>query len=1269
MRKSYLMLMTLLFTLLGTGSASAAYTAELVPEMFKAWSSDQPGATEVSNPDPEPKNNANFGVEYNLYKEVGAYGCIYGNSSVYYLWYADLTGTKTINFVGTPGMSVRLMLNREPYVEGGAGDADGGAYVEIIQKLGSDGTLTIDLSANEALANAGYIHLNAIKVPAGGTAGTMREMTINGDVKPVTGWIPLVKNSDFEGDDLSSFPVSYDGPNNGNTAPDLPEFVAGGGKDGSRCVKVTSHDAPTETWHTQFYIKLDEPIKAQSNTSWRIRMDIKADEAQNVTTSAQADPRVWKGGFIEEFTVTQEWKTYEFSGIFNAADYDLGSVAFDLNNVGGSPGGPNTFYFDNVYFDYWVEPSSLLSLKGEFYQDAIRVNFGGENNIPELVTASGQNQIVFPNENVKVTINGEETILTSAEGRPDGNLWIFIEEPLGGAQDENDEVLISFTNPEDPALQVLMTTGKNAGEPAPSFTDLKATYAEDDVITQAFSYLYGSPSLVSADPEDGSFNLPKDLKTFKFLFDQPVDCSGISATLGKEKLKIVGGEDFVKELVLERTGSGELTGEYVLSLNNVMGKSGIGDPYEHEFHISFGPVTIDPNDQPEMIIPVDYFNNCADNTIPEGYFVYYPNTEWRVPTGNYSSGARMFSFGGDFTKALYVREGYAQYGTTEDERMSLTEANPEIGTHYEDHLLSLKAGKRYNITFNTARWKSSGEWTKFEILDDYDEVVFGPEIIQNNPDVNGAQGSSVSKSTVSNFNFVPELDGNYRLRWTACDASGNQGFNEILLANVQMQYLPSTLGASELLKLDEALEKAKNILGESADERYAGAAYTALDQLINGIEAAKASYTAPSVVNKAIADLTAASEALSNHHKNCDTYDPLPGRAQEMVDQWAETKFANTDLFKFLQSVAEKYEGKVLTDDAELLVAIDELNGTINQINEMFTTGHSAVGDWSSTRTGYAVLFDRLLWGIETLQALGVAEDDAIITEANAVLGDDDEMAERLELRIKKELYSQLKEANNTLFDPTQTVDEETGEVEYGDVPSYDMTVFVKNPTLYKISDGNGYQEGAVPGWDVIDGRGFSTGWNTYGSAKVPVDVMFSNWGGSFTVSQTISDLPAGVYTLQGAYGERMSEDEAPNALDGTYFYVKTSELAAMEDSLVVECPRIGQAFPALNCEITEVVIADGIVTLGVQAGNDSHVFFDKVAIKLTAPAENVDYGKLYEQVLAGIDETMAKNATTRAIEMYDLNGRRVAHAQRGITIVKRYMSDGTVRTQKVVIK
>ena len=98
----------------------------------------------------------------------------------------------------------------------------------------------------------------------------------------------------------------------------------------------------------------------------------------------------------------------------------------------------------------------------------------------------------------------------------------------------------------------------------------------------------------------------------------------------------------------------------------------------------------------------------------------------------------------------------------------------------------------------------------------------------------------------------------------------------------------------------------------------------------------------------------------------------------------------------------------------------------------------------------------------------------------------------------------------------------------------------------------------------------------------------------------------------------------------------------------------------------TDIVVTDGVLTLGVKWNNIAQMMFDRVKVLLAAPATDFNYKDAYE---TGIEGTEAAPVKVRAIQLYDLNGRRVLKAQKGITIVKKQMSDGTIRTEKVVVK
>ena len=130
MRKSYLFLFALMLTMLGVSDAMAQkiYKAELDASMFKAWTSHEPGASVTESPTYIFDGNHDiwYGCETNFYKQLEGGSVVFGNTNVYYLWYADLTGTKTFYAEGTPGLQLRVLMNRPEPIDPGS-DTHGGA--------------------------------------------------------------------------------------------------------------------------------------------------------------------------------------------------------------------------------------------------------------------------------------------------------------------------------------------------------------------------------------------------------------------------------------------------------------------------------------------------------------------------------------------------------------------------------------------------------------------------------------------------------------------------------------------------------------------------------------------------------------------------------------------------------------------------------------------------------------------------------------------------------------------------------------------------------------------------------------------------------------------------------------------------------------------------------------------------------------------------------------------------------------------------------------
>lgn len=1280
------MLLTLMLTMLGSASAFAAdQLVDLEAEMFKAWDSNLPGANVVADPEPEPKSNGSFGCAYELYNNLDLGSTVYGSPNVYYLWYADLTGTKTMTVTGTPGMKIRAMFNRVPYEEGGTGDADGGAYIEWIETIGEDGQAVFDFTTKEEIVAAGYIHLNAIKLPWSGDTGVIKAIQLYGSVKPVSGWVDMLNNGDLEGDDLESFPVSHNGPKNGDTANDRPEIVE---LNGVKCMKVTSDDLAvlgnTDTWSCQFFFKFNEML--EEGTQYRLVLDVCADQDATITTSAQGAPRAWHAGFMDGFAVTNEWRTIEYEGTVTADQANnggFGSVAFDLNNEPT----PINFYFKNAHFYIYKEKSPLGQFTAGYQNDVVCIDLGENTNMKQLIQAAGGKRVIFPIDCASVKVDGQPTTLFSVEGKDNNKLFVFIDE--GFSMEEDATVEVSFTNPADAAYHLTFTAGRFEGEDVPNWTDLLCPF--QDGLGENYTYLADIPELKSTDPEDGSFNLPTDMTTFKVTFMTKANAEKLTAKLGNDVLTVSPSEGFATEFTLTHSGT-IANGEHILLIDNVFPESDIlGDEHfgTYEVTLNFGPVVIDPNDQQEVIYTSDFDGSGLG---------------WIV---NADAGGMQPASSGSGCRLQHGKSGFAADVLYLAQRGTSTGGVALYGTE-SGYELTLKA-KTYHLTLDVAQWDAYDANKRYllaqvfpvdavdasdgHVLDE--AMVLAEETQKIEPEFNNSQDA-----THFDIAFTTPAEGNYVIRlvpFKSLNADGTMafgGYNDgCAIGNVKVEYIPNTVGGVETRLLNTALENAKSVMEGNAAERYAGADYDALLALIEKVEAEKAGYTAPSKYREMAAALDAAAQALKDHRAACDSYDTNIKKTCDIVRQVSaeedngkpneKRKFMATPLYAEVCALAEKYHATsgwqnvgteeepnsqlqysfdVLTDNEALATANAELSQKNLVADKMFTVGAST----SNGKSGYAALHERLRVGVATLIALGVPEDDSIIMRANNILGDDDDMAEEIKALVKAILYGELKNVDNKLFEEF-IVSENPLETS---TPTYDMTVFVKNPNVYAPEYST-----VVPGWVNISGNAY--GWSSWNandnhSSNTPYAEdcsLHPGWHAVANTEQTILDLPAGVYNITINANDNSGDD--PN---DSYVYVKTSSTPAVEEGaeLNMDVNFAGYSYVDNGNSTHEIVgieVTDGKLTIGCTWGNTSQAFFGDVRLALTAPAAGFDYASAYEEAIQGIETEVADNARVLGIEIYDLNGRRLANAQRGIQIVKKYMSNGTIRTEKVIIR
>lgn len=535
--------------------------------------------------------------------------------------------------------------------------------------------------------------------------------------------------------------------------------------------------------------------------------------------------------------------------------------------------------------------------------------------------------------------------------------------------------------------------------------------------------------------------------------------------------------------------------------------------------------------------------------------------------------------------------------------------------------------------------------------------------------------------TLKRTSDKPLADGEHKIAVTRVYAKENLGENDY--SSCEVNFSTGVQVSQDLL---DAIAAAQTVLDNTNSPRYAGTAYTNLANAIASYREKASTFTAPSAIDAAMIDLSNLTKALNAHKTLVDEYDAANQTVQDLALELAESKFNGTDLYQQLKALAERFAGKELTDDEELTAANGELKPMADLCANMFTEGESKNGD-----AGFKVLTDRIRRGVEALKVLGYDEEDPLIVEANKAISDDENIVNKIKAALTKKVYEGMK-TPDTFFPVLDVEETDEGLVEVKQ--TYDMSVFIKNPNMYSMLPKNGWSEENTPGWVATKGNpGFwGTGGDGWGNPRniegLPEDIAVTVYHAEAQVEQTITDLPAGIYTVSlfgtdwgnqlGDYDDETGTWSGKDALG--FVFAKTSETTEPAEgeaadrelnfaaTATIEAAKhhgLSEYSMDLEHKLTDITVTDGKLTIGFYYGNDSQYFFGDAKLTLTGAAAGFDYGKAIEEIASGIDQPAT--AKVRALQLYDLNGRRIVTAQKGIQIVKKMMSDGTVKTQKVI--
>lgn len=1026
---------------------------------------------------------------------------------------------------------------------------------------------------------------------------------------------------------------------------------------------------PTDEWHHVSFVAFNHGAKPYNdvlaNTSWMGGAIV----GDNVPES------LWAGAGIDD---SNKGKTYR--DFWNGT---IPEIYFAIINVYDA----GQFQIDDIV----IEEDKYFN-QATFNGNIIKLDFGYQTNIAALAQANKRGYQKLDVNQFKVVKNGAELEIASAEAQADGFVYLFLSE--GDAEGAT----ISYTPAEDSPLQYgADKRPSNSSDALPVYGfENEVTY--EDLSIEAEGHIGELPNLEASTPVDGAFDLDGNISEITLTFDITVDPEASVISLTDEDGNVTtltakaGADDKTLVIALpKKLADSNYTLDYEVANET-------GDATYDKITFNVGKFSFDPQQSTDVVFDAG-FENDNNGTVPTAGRLTFGGNVLNPGEGR-GSGARLFTDfaqGGDFTAALYSRDwdGDGQY---------------EVGLGEE--VVEIKNPGKYQLSFAWAQWKNGATMKEVTIFKVDEEGNEGDIVWQNEAaytgavDVNGGKGA-VSGAHKEAININIDEPGRYGFRF--------KGTGEWLLANVKFQYLPNLAGIDSKSNLWAALEPTYDFYYGTIDEnpRYDGEDYDNLKAVMDKYmddDAAPTNWAALGMhtaadYNVAIEEIKAALQGAKDYKDAVDVYDGLRiegGEVEQAILNNADEKVARLECYTILKETYETYKDKELTDKAEMQEASAIMKKNLNMVNNMkgvkYEGGNPGIG-----QSGIPALTHRVELAKKTIESMNAElseEDVEILNSVDEAISDDDLLAAKLmKIATAKYYTAMIDPAKKEKFFEAQ-YDEEGEEISNG---TYDFSFFLKNSNIYiqtaqeqiaqsleLVSDEEAehtvYQGAACPGWTFEDVQGWSTwstGWSDHKSADYPVEAMASNWNGSYTIKQSIENLPAGLYILKGGVSERDTYHE------DSYFFWQTSN---DDDIVMMSVPNAGQTFPNLNMssarinaffnegnEVTEdeegnpidpaedeyLEILDGKLTIGAHAStSDSHIFINNFAIYLVGGADNFDYKQAIE---TGIENVKSDKLVNVAV--YDLNGRQIVRAAKGVNIVKRTYGDGSVKVGKYLVK
>ena len=246
--------------------------------------------------------------------------------------------TMKVRASGSGSMGIGM---QDPSTYGGCGNFDDCAFTEEWSEYSSHCTVNAANAKRFIFsfgAFAGDIYLDDIQL-------YYKEENTGGGGQTGSYWMNVITNSDMTGSDFSNFIVREPG----KADAEGPGY-AGEGPDGGYCVKITSHDNPTNAWDTQFFITSSKTW--EGGEKYKISFDYKASQDATCSTQCHGAPGSYLHWQMLSPTpsFTTEWQHYELESTIPGEGDGMQTIAFNLNELGSA----TTYYFANIEWSYEI---------------------------------------------------------------------------------------------------------------------------------------------------------------------------------------------------------------------------------------------------------------------------------------------------------------------------------------------------------------------------------------------------------------------------------------------------------------------------------------------------------------------------------------------------------------------------------------------------------------------------------------------------------------------------------------------------------------------------------------------------------------------------------------------------------------------------------------------------------------------------------------------------------------------------------------------------